>query len=181
LLCPEARRRRAPGAREVIAANPRNVVEYGGPRTAYDFPLVDANPDPVLGSSLLSSYGLNNWVYNPPANVSAIQGRPASYHWRTLNVPEPVDTPLFLDAMWRGGGPSHTDTPATFNGEWTGAGGGGSEMRHFAFQRHGKRVNSAMFDSSVRPITVRGLWKLPWHRHFNRSARDNYNFPAWTR
>lgn len=178
LLCPEATKRRRAGARESIATNPAQAAEYGGPRTAYDFPLPDEAPLRA-GARLLSSYGINNWVYNPPPGVTAIQGRPTDLNWRTFNVPQPSYTPLFLDSMWRGGGPNFTDMPPAFNGEWSGAGGSGSEMRHFAMHRHGKGVNVLFFDGSVRQTRARELWSLPWHRKYDVPRALNTRFPAW--
>ncbi len=175
LVCPEARLRRGPGAQETLvsATSPR-AVEYGGPRSMYDFPL----PDDTLGRGrlLLSSYGINNWVYNPPPNVAAIQGRPTRYNWRTFDVPEPSMTPLFADSMWRGGGPTHTDPVPAFNGQWSGA---GAEFHHFAMQRHGKGIQLLFFDGSARAVRTRQLWRLPWHREFNREHYGKVRFPGW--
>ena len=175
LFCPEATRRRGPGSTETFAKGTSDAVEWGGPRTAYNFPVQD--PSAPSGTLLLSSYGINDWVYNPPASIPAIQGRPTSYNWRTFNVGEPTITPLFLDAMWRGGGPNHTDSPQSFNGEWTGAAGGGSEMRHFAFRRHAKGINGTFFDGSVRNVQAKKLWSLKWHRQYDTSTV--IRFPAW--
>jgi len=33
-----------------------------------------------------ASYGQNNWLFNPPAGVAKIQGRPSEWHWRSMNV-----------------------------------------------------------------------------------------------
>lgn len=180
LLCPAAVSRRAPGAREQIAADARRAVEYGGPRTAYDFPLPDEGGGRTGANLLISSYGINNWVYNPPASVSQIQGRPTEWNWRRMNVPEPSATPLFGDSMWRGGGPRHADQAPQFNGHWAGAGGGGSEMFHFAMRRHGRGINMLFFDGSARGTKTKQLWELPWHKKFDVSyAGQRIRFPAW--
>ncbi|PYI87667.1 MAG: hypothetical protein DME26_05440, partial [Verrucomicrobia bacterium] len=118
LFCPDARMRRGAGTREVLLPlDSAAAVEYGGPHSCYDFPLED--PTFGRGKSLLSSYGINNWVYNPPPAITEIQGRPTKWNWRTFNVPSPTEIPLFADSMWRGGGPRHTDPPPAFNGEWS--------------------------------------------------------------
>src|SRR5439155_21445762 len=65
LLCPEATARRGAGAREtLVAVGSSSAVAYGGPRSCYEFPLVDQTQGP--GKLLLSSYGLNHWVDNSP-------------------------------------------------------------------------------------------------------------------
>jgi len=76
---------------------------------------------PGRQGNIVSSYGINNWVYDPPPGVGAIQGRNTAWSWRKFTAPfEPSNTPLFGDAMWRGGGPHHNERPPAFNGEWRG-------------------------------------------------------------
>ena len=169
LLCPKAIDRRGPGDQEVHTTldNP-NAVDYGGPTTAYDFPVPDP-ADPAL--PLIASYGLNCWVYNPDTNN--IQGRDASLHWRKYGaVTQPSVTPLFLDSQWRGGGPYATDPPPAFNGQWQWC-----EMDFFAIARHGKGVNIVYFDGSVNNVRAKDLWSLPWHQNYNAAA--NLVFPDW--
>jgi prepilin-type N-terminal cleavage/methylation domain-containing protein/prepilin-type processing-associated H-X9-DG protein len=174
LLCPKATDRRGPGDEEVHESpNATNAVDWGGPTTAYDF----YTPDPTDPARLLTgSYGLNSWVYNPDTNN--IQGRLAIYNWRKYDaVTQPSDTPLFLDAMWRGGGAHCNDMPPSFNGEWNGS---GAEMQHFAIERHGKGVNILYFDSSVRNTRAKDLWSLPWSKGYDvNAAAQAVGFPDW--
>ena len=174
LLCPKATDRRGPGAYEVhTTLDDPNAVDYGGPTTAFDFPI----PDPADPAHLLlGSYGVNSWIYNPDTNN--IQGRLAVYNWRRYDaVTQPSDTPLFLDAMWRGGGPHFNDIPPAFNGEWRGV---NAEMHHFAIERHGKGVNILYFDSSVRNTRAKDLWSLPWSKGYDvNAAAQAIGFPDW--
>jgi prepilin-type N-terminal cleavage/methylation domain-containing protein/prepilin-type processing-associated H-X9-DG protein len=180
LLCPKATDRRGPGDQEVhTSPDDPNAVDWGGPTTAYDFPI---NDPADLNHLQLASYGLNCWAFNPDTNN--IQGRDASLHWRKYEaVTQPSDTPLFLDSMWRGGGPSPTDTPPEFNGEETAfvAGGGAfnGEMEFFAIERHGKGVNILFFDSSVRFARAKDLWTFPWSKGYDVNAAAGITFPAW--
>jgi prepilin-type N-terminal cleavage/methylation domain-containing protein len=169
LLCPKATDRRGPGDQEVHTTldNP-NALDYGGPTTAYDFPIPDP-ADPAL--PLIASYGLNCWVYNPDTNN--IQGRDASLHWRKYGaVTQPSVTPLFLDSQWRGGGPYAIDPPPAFNGKWQWV-----EMDFFAIARHGRGVNIVNFDGSVNNVRAKDLWSLPWHQNYTAAA--NLVFPDW--
>jgi prepilin-type N-terminal cleavage/methylation domain-containing protein len=71
LLCPDAKHRRGPSAKErVLPLDSPLAVEYGGPHSGYEFPLADPARGP--GKLLVSSYGINNWVYDPPPNVADI-------------------------------------------------------------------------------------------------------------
>ena len=172
LLCPKATDRRGPGDREIhTTLDDPNAVDWGGPTTAYNFPINDpADPSHLL----IASYGINCWAYNPDTNN--IQGRNAGDHWRKYGAAiQSSITPLFLDAMWRGGGPYFDDIPPTFNGEWLGA---GAEMHHFAIERHAKGVNILYFDSSVRYTRAKDLWSLPWSKGYDvNAAADAVGFP----
>ncbi len=149
-----------------------NAVDWGGPTTAYDFPINDPTDPSHL---LIASYGLNCWAYNPDTNN--IQGRDAGLHWRKYSaVTQSSVTPLFLDSMWRGGGPSPTDAPPSFNGEETGF---SDEMDFFAIARHAKGVNVLFFDSSARYSRAKDLWSLPWYKGYDVNAATNITFPSW--
>jgi len=135
-----------------------------------------------------ASYGQNNWLYNPPPGVTAIQGRPAASHWRTTNVKGAAEIPVFADTMWRGGGPSPYGTrgdPPQFNGQWLGA---DREMMHFAIDRHNGVNNHLFLDWSVRTVGLKELWTLNWHRDFDRRSRwttaggvQPTDWPEWMR
>lgn len=174
LLCPKAIDRRGPGTSEIhVSPDNPDAVEYGGPTTAYDFPVSDpADSDHLL----IASYGLNCWVYNPDTNN--IQGRMSLYNWRKYSsAPDASDTPLFADAMWRGGGPHEDDLPPAFNGQWMGA---NQEMQHFAMKRHGKGINILFFDGSARYTRAKDLWQFPWHKDYNADyAAEAVSFPDW--
>jgi len=180
LLCPKATDRRGPGDTEVhTTPDDPNAVDWGGPTTAYDFPLNDpADPSHLL----IASYGLNCWAFNPDTNN--IQGRDAGLHWRKYEaVPQPSVTPLFLDSMWRGGGPQAKDRPPRFNGEEVDQhderNAALNEMDSFAIIRHHKGVNVLYFDGSVRNTRAKDLWALPWHRDYDVAAAGRIAFPDW--
>lgn len=172
LLCPKATDRRGPGQYEThVSIDDPSAVDNGGPTTAYDFPITDPLNNDL---QMIASYGLNLWVYNSDTND--IQGRDTSSDWKKYgNADQSSVTPLFLDAMWRGGGPFENDPPPAFNGEWLGA---NAEMHHFAIERHAKGVNILFFDSSVRNTRARDLWQLPWHKDYN-TTNETSVFPAW--
>ncbi len=135
------------------------------------------------------SYGYNLWLFTLPSNVSQLQGRPASLHFRTMFAKNTSNVPLFLDSMWRGGGPWYgqedgRSTNPTFagirppdrNGHWIGY---NNEMMHFAIDRHSHGVNGAFLDGSVRHIGLKGLWKLKWHKRYNDNEGYTGEWPTW--
>ena len=184
LLCPEAAARRRDGSptRELFATtSSAPPAAYGGARTAYDFPVADPEAAGRGNVLIIASYGQNNWVYDPPPQISSIQGRPSRFHWRKIeHANKPTEVPLMLDSMWRGGGPHHTDasvlTAPPGNGHW---GGFGMEMWHFALKRHGRFVNMVFFDGSTRALKPAQLWSLKWNLEYNQQAQPRRGFPAW--
>ena len=143
---------------------------HGGPYTTYQ---MGAGGTGNLREE--ASFGQNNWLYNPPSGVTAIQGRSSTLHWRTMNVRNAAEIPVFADTMWRGGGPSANGeprgNPPRFNGEWTGA---DAEMRHFCLDRHNGYTNHLFLDWSVRAVGLKELWTLSWHKNFDTRG-------AWTK
>jgi prepilin-type N-terminal cleavage/methylation domain-containing protein len=160
LICPRATKR-----------HPNGEV-WGGPSYTY-----------IMGAGGIydwqeeSSYGANNWLYNPPPTwpngqaITDIQGRDVKDHWRTPNVRGAANVPVFADTMWRGGGPfyqggnpaSDRISPPEYDGQWVNY---NSEMKHFCINRHDGFVNHLFLDWSARQVGLKELWTLKWHRTF---------------
>jgi len=158
LKCPMAvKRRLGPGG---------NLAEYGGPFNSYVM-----GPRGIYDRQEESSYGANNWLYNPtPGQTGNIQGRPIEWNWKTMHVKGANNIPIFADTMWRGGGPYEVGTrgdPPEFGGQWVDY---DREMKHFCIDRHNGFVNHLFMDWSVRKIGLKELWKLKWHRQFDTNG-----------
>lgn len=164
LMCPKAKIKHPDGK------------NYGGPEYAY-----------VMGEGYRDyycSYGSNCWIFSDPLNV---QNRNPAYYWKKRdNIKYPTEVPLFLDSMWRGGGPHYGRTQAyqapQENGQWDGA---SREMMHFAIDRHRGFVNSLFADTSARKVGLKKLWTLRWHTDFDvgyiRTLEDSggWVWPDW--
>ena len=185
LLCPSATRRRVGDSwtENIAPDNAPNVAGYGGNKTAFEIPDLDLSVR-YTGESypyrnIVSSYGINGWVYNPP-NGQQIFEYPASRHFRKLEgAKRPSLAPIMADAMWRGGFFHHDGRPAQSPGSWAGF---DAEENHFSIKRHAKGINLVFFDGSVRYSRVRDLWSLTWNKEFD--TRYAYQattgfFPAW--
>ena len=164
LLCPSAKKRSAQGS-------------YGSFDRSYRM----AEYIQLLGDQNEqdeSSYGINCWVYSVTGNL---QGRAERSHWKSMyQVKNAGQVPLFLDSMWRGGGPQWDQDrdiqPPKHNGEWLGA---GYEMMHFVMDRHARGVNSLFVDSSVRKLKVRQLWEQKWHKYYDTQRSLSMNASWW--
>ena len=121
------------------------------------------------------SYGANCWIYNARGSTGSIQNRPVKWNWKSIDVKGANQIPVFGDSMWRGGGPFYLNgnaqspriIPAKFNGQWLGA---AYEMMHFAIDRHNGSNNHLFLDWSVRPVGIKELWTLKWHRTFETNG-----------
>ena len=129
---------------------------------------------------LAGSYGINDWVGNPTEALipSSVIGEPSMY-WSRPDVKQARDIPLFLDAMWLGGMPRHTDTP-TPTQERTGFGSGG-HMNRYCLNRHQGTINAVMVDFTVRKLGLKELWTLKWNQEFDihHARKTGIQWPDW--
>ena len=125
------------------------------------------------------SYGNNSWTDNNAVDRGA---RWVEWFWRSVQnnttvVPDtrqtegrPVSTntiPVFGDSTWYDAWPRHTDTPsATMDAFFIGDQGTSGEMNHFCINRHDGFVNLVFMDWSARPVGLKELWTLKWHRAY---------------
>jgi len=117
-----------------------------------------------------ASYGANSWIYNPQPDVGNLQGRPTEWNWKSTNVKDAENIPVFADTMWRGGGPYHDGVrgnPPPNDGQWVRY---DREMMHFCINRHNRAVNHLFMDWSVRKVGLKELWTLKWHREFDTAG-----------
>lgn len=155
---------------------PGVTFHWGGPYNTYD--VSDTSLED--GTFEIASYGMNIWTFNRPPGNGTIQDRPDKLHWGRMDVKGAARIPLFLDSMWRGGGPFYDSGPTSvrikppdYNGQWddnatlTGTNQGWSnEMQHFCIDRHKQTINCVFLDLSMQRVPLKHLWKLKWHRQF---------------
>ena len=179
LICPMAKKRLSEGA---------NYVSHGGTFKTY-----------IMGTGGLEnrreegSYGANCWIFNARPGQTLIQQRPVEWNWKTVDAKGGNEIPIFADTMWRGGGPFYQNgssgsvriTPPEFDGQWVAA---NHEMKHFSINRHNGTINMLFMDWSVRSVGLKELWKLKWHREFNRNGfwtlaggAQAGDWPVWMR
>jgi prepilin-type N-terminal cleavage/methylation domain-containing protein/prepilin-type processing-associated H-X9-DG protein len=118
------------------------------------------------------SYNINSWTNNMTADRGA---RPKEWFWRrTHNIKDPQNVPILADGTWHDAWVRDTDSPPPGVDDFgSGDRGTDNEMRHFCIDRHNGWNNFTFADWSVRPIGLKQLWTLKWHRNFNTRG-------AWT-
>ena len=165
-LCPSAtkgaeRMTPAPATIEGSKTKPW-ISEYGG-----------------VGGSVASSYGFNDWVCN--AAEGRYESRVANL-WKGLDVRRSNEVPVMGDCRNFAAFPEEDDEPPPSDDA------SGSYMARFCIDRHKAKINMVFADLSVRPIGLKELWTLRWHRSFNiansytmagNSGKPYTGWPDW--
>jgi prepilin-type N-terminal cleavage/methylation domain-containing protein len=114
------------------------------------------------------SFGMNAWVCNPPADKSYFQSHDVhKNNWRTFTVKGAGRVPLLGDEGWIDCWPLVTDEPPVYEGEPWGTWADSMHMVRICLNRHNGFVNWVFMDYSVRPVGLKELWHLPWHKRYD--------------
>ncbi len=115
------------------------------------------------------SYGVNGYIYVPGEDPLY---QPAKWFWRTPSVNGASTIPMFMDCYFWCGWPHHTNTPPKYDGERYK--GDDNAMNRYFINRHEGRINAVFLDFTVRPIGLKQLFTLQWHKEFEKAN-------AWTK
>jgi len=118
------------------------------------------------------AYGMNRWLYDNTAKRANPPGSTDKKYWYyqypqltyfTLSKSSRGDIPLLFDCRWREARPNN-NTEGYFPIDQ------GSDMSNVAINRHGKFINVALLDGSVRTLPIEQLWNLKWWHGWNPPA-----------
>ncbi len=121
------------------------------------------------------SYGINHWLYVP--GTDPLYSQPARDYWRTVNVRNRDEIPLFLDCRVWCAGPEHTDVIPDIEDASIGS-HAGSGMQRFSINRHNQAINAIFLDYSVSNVPLKRLYRLRWSRAFDMHAPEP-DWPPW--
>ncbi len=143
---------------------------WGSTFTAWEIPANDASGGREVGT--YGSYGINGYCYDTKETLMGFAT--VDMHWKTPDVKGAPYIPLFMDAMFWTGWPRSINAPrpepimvGTHIDDEDG-------MQRYCLDRHNERINAAFFDFTVRPVGLKELWTLNWHKGYNRAG-------PWTR
>lgn len=169
LLCPTATRVDDYGTQGTFMAQTRTLATPDGGSYPYTF-----------------SYGINNWTNYMHGDRGT---RLEEWFWKRAGQKRAFEIPVFADSTWHDAWPLDTDVPIPMPYDFGGGNQGTSgEMNHFNIDRHKGSSNFLFMDWSVRPVGLKELWTLRWHRNFDR--RNAYtrlgnvseaDWPQWMR
>ncbi len=151
----------------------------------------------VVEDGHIGSYGLNGWILNvreARGSKTSAWGRndidsadplKRPRHWGRPPGQNANQVPVFAGSWWVDFWPLETDQPPQ-----TDAGPsdtpGTNEMNRVCVDRHDGFVNSLFADWTVRPVGVKELWTLKWHKTYNvnnywtkAGGVDPTQWPEW--
>ncbi len=119
------------------------------------------------------SYSINGWLQDPEQGEAMWVTPQKDYNWRHCNLKGGGNIPLLGGGKWIDVWPDYWDQPPELEGQdWS----VGSQMARICMNRHNGYVNWAFMDYSARPVGLKELWKLKWHKFFEL----NEDPPIWT-
>ena len=114
----------------------------------------------------IGSYGINLFVA-PLERAGGMGTRDDDEMWVNADVKGAAYVPLLLDSARGGHTPNVFDSPPAFDGQiYFSEPGDDDEIRGVCQNRHHERVNCLFLDFSVRPVGLKELWELWWHRNW---------------
>jgi len=123
------------------------------------------------------SYGTNYWIRESgPGYLPSAY--PANGWWKSFDVRGASGVPVLLDCAYASGLPLHSDPPPEYDGQISSY-DRMQCMRFFCVNRHEGRVNCLFMDLSVRPVGLKELWDLQWHRGWNAAGEPAPVWPQW--
>jgi hypothetical protein len=110
----------------------------------------------------MGSYGINQFVSHTTGGT-----RENDELWKNADVKGAPYVPVLLDSSRDGQTPNVHDDPPQWDGQiYFSKPGDEDEIRGFCLNRHHERVNCLFLDFSVRPVGLKELWEIKWHRNW---------------
>ncbi len=114
------------------------------------------------GDNKCGSYGMNLWLLSTGDYQDIL---PQSGYIRHMDSAT-FETPVFADSQWVGSWPNDQDTLAKNLQQPPNNHEFGYFMSRFTVDRHIMRICVSFMDGSSRPVAIKDLWQLRWHRTF---------------
>lgn len=121
---------------------------------------------------ILASYGTNEWIANPPQDWTS---KNAEYYWRRADAKGANNIPVFSDTIWVHVNPTNEKDPPEYDGQLA-----HHSVWRCCTDRHSGSINLLFMDWSTRPVRLKSLWRLKWHRQFDINAPLPI-WPQWMR
>ena len=126
------------------------------------------------------SYGLNEWVSTP--GEDPLWGGPKSWYYKTSNVKQPNQIPLFMDCIFFSVHPRNGDTLPQQNAEelpFSNNRSAGNSINRVFINRHEGSINMLLLDFSVEKVRLRKLFGYRWHAQYILNQDAPLPWPDW--
>jgi prepilin-type N-terminal cleavage/methylation domain-containing protein len=128
------------------------------------------------------SYGINDWVANPPLDRTEYLGIPCANAVRTTFAKNAYMIPMVYDSVFsctatqmNDLAPSNTEHEMDLYNAWWYF----HDMKLMCIDRHKGGINAAFVDMDVRHVGIKELWLLKWHKNWKKCQPPNA-WPTWT-
>ncbi len=127
------------------------------------------------------SYGFNEWLSTP--GQDPLFGGPKAWHYKTSNVKQPHQIPVFADAIFFSVHPRNGDTvpaedPANSD-TFIASRSSGNSMGRMLINRHEGSINMLLLDFSVRKVRLKRLFGFKWHAQYVVNQDIPIEWPRW--
>ena len=164
------------------ADRPPAVPQPGG--TFLDWGPFPSSPDgnQWYDSFATGSYGFNQWCANPLAE-SSWWGLDHNNAIRKMTTKSPASIPLVLDSVYVDTATKDNDYAPddtehfndVYNARWD-----VNAMKYYCIDRHKGGINAVFVDMGTRPVGIKELWLLKWHKNFFKRHEPLGGWPTWT-
>ena len=101
--------------------------------------------------------------------------------WKSPDMKNASEVPLHLDGT-RGSNPLRITDPPAYEGQPYYLADGQQEMWGFTINRHAGGIQAAFCDNSIRWVSIKELWDIPWSKDWftkQKSAEAGPTWPKW--
>ena len=138
-------------------------------------------PENNRPAATYGSYGLNEWVNTP--GEQTLFGGPQSWYFKTSNVKQANQIPLFADCFFFSVHPRNGDTlPATdeevipFRPSYRDS---ANSINRVFINRHEGSINMLFMDFSTNNVRLKRLFGYKWNAQYHINQDIPVQWPAW--
>ena len=170
-LCPSASK----------PANPTGETAAGDDWGSTYYAWGKLKPENNRPESTSGSYGMNEWVSTPGSDT--LFGGPKSWYYKTSNVKNTSQIPVFADAYFFSVHPRNGDTlPTTddevlpFRSSWRDS---TNSINRVFLNRHQGSINMLFLDFSTDKVRLKRLFGYKWHTQYQINQDIPSAWPTW--
>lgn len=147
--------------------NNNNLTSIGSSDIAWEFTWYGGRQNTELNAG---SYALNGYVCYDEKMANGNPIKPKNYYWRTIDSSGASNIPMLTDSSYWKVYPLDSDAASYITDDFIWNNPSYVQTNYMAsnaIDRHRGKINALFMDFSVRPVGLRGLWSLDWHKQWD--------------